>query len=354
MIKLVAPVYDDADRQAIRGAATDLTEGEHYVTALEARLASMFGAEGAVCTTSGTAALHLALMAGVSIMPCVEMPTFSCVALVHATRLADMEENVRDCLYSPETMEYGSRNYYDGQEANEIVPHMFGVLTQWERDEDWGPLGFVIEDWAMSLGATPSVIHGSCAVLSFHESKMVSGQHGGAVVTNDPDLLASLRDLNAYNEAVVADRLSDDVTYVQRVNYRMSGLNAALVLSQLDKLPSFVARRAAIAAYYNDALANCPAILPTRVPEGSVFGRYVMALTKHHPVDAINALAEKDIEAGRGVAPCLHHYLHLPASDFPQAERAYQTVLSLPVWPGLTDSQVEHIAKVTKDVLCAP
>lgn len=325
-------------------------DSESSIIALENRLTHMFGAVGTVLTTSGTAALHLALMAMGATH--IIIPSYTCVALLNAANFVSDYQgppliDVVDCSYEPETMNYNAdlgafAELHMYPNAIGITPSMFGIPTQINGTR-------MLQDWAMSLG-TGTKVYGY-AVLSFHSSKMVSGQHGGAVVTNDPQLLARLRDLNAYNDAVVADRLNPNVTYVQRVNYRMSNLNAALVNSQLDRLPEFVARRRSIADYYNDALKDSPAILPTKVPEGSVFGRYCMVLDRRNPVDAIRALQERGIEAGRGVAPCLHHYLNLPAKDFPNAEKAYNTVLSLPVYPGLTDAQVEYVAAATKEVL---
>lgn len=332
MIPLVGPSYNAADRAAVAEAATPLEDGEAYVARLEARLADHFGAVGAVCTTSGTAALHLALMALDYTYWLV--PSYSCVALLHAAKLTTADVLLADSHYDPESMDYNV-------EAAGIVPSMFGVRHS----------GYNVEDLAMALGATPARVFGRCAVLSFHESKIISAQHGGAVVTNDPDLLSRLRDLNGYADAVVADRLNDSPTYTQRVNYRMSGLSAALALTQMDRLSEFVARRAKIAAYYNDRLKDVPAILPTKLPEGSIYGRYVMALTDRHPVDAIKALEAHGIEAGRGVWPLLHRYLGLAPDDFPNAEKAGRTVLSLPCYPALRDSDVEVIADAARKVL---
>lgn len=264
------------------------------------------------------------------------LPTYSCVALLNVGDQMARSIQLRDCEYMPAEMWYPTYGC-------DIAVDLFGVGT------NETPL---IRDCAQSFGG--AVCDAQMWCLSFHESKIISAQHGGAVVANNPDLLARLRDLNGYADAVVADRLNDSPTYVQRMNYRMSGLNAALALSQLDRLTDFVNRRGHIAAYYNDVLAGCPAILPTKVPAGSIYGRYVMALERMHPVDAITALEAHGIEAGRGCWPLLHRYLGQSPDGFPNAEKAGRTVLSLPCYPALRDSEVEVIAEATRSVLCTP
>lgn len=337
MLPLVAPAYNDADRAAVAEASAHLEDGEAYVARLEARLADHFGAVGAVCTTSGTAALHLALMALGWVRPAFS--SYSCEALMNvATRW-----KMRDlALVDPEAMLYGTEWLDDGA----IVVHQFGVLSPRPRKDTY------IEDWAQAFGASPHTIYGRCAIVSFGPSKIVSGQGGGAVIVNDPPLLHRIRDLNSYEKAVADERTNPSPHFQRRVNHRMGGLMSSLVLSQMDRLPQFIERRHQVAHFYNSELSGMGLRLPIATPPGSVFGRYVFSLDGAMlPLDFLSAMMARGVECGRGVYPACHQLAGYVPSAFPNTEAVVRNTVALPIHNGLSDADVELVAAAAVEVL---
>lgn len=327
------------------------------VTRFEQAIAQMHGAAGAVATNSGTSALHLALLAlGVGPGDEVVIPSYSCVALLNAVRLAGAREVLVDNEYDPEHMAFNVCGGLFGWEGSVhpkalILPFMFGLLPNLARVQDWADFrGIpVIEDRAMALGCAAPLL-GDMAVHSFHASKIISTGEGGMVVARTPEVLARLRDLNGYAAAVAADRLVEYPEYVPRVNYRMSEWAVSNVDASWYAEHALEARlwkRREIAAHYIVNLG-----LNIALPEGSVWGRFVFELPDHlTPGDFLAGMAERGVEAGRGVAPPLHRYVRLPGWEHSNAEKAYQRLGSLPLYPTLTDAQVEHITDAAKAVL---
>jgi len=235
-----------------------------------------------------------------------------------------------------------------------IVTHMFGTHA------DIGPikdLGLpVIEDITLCLGAAhggrPIGTWGDISVCSFHLSKMIACGEGGMLATANCDLLAKARYLNGWAEEQASLRLSERIEpYQLRYNFRLGDPAAALGMSQLRKLPSFIARRRALAGQYSARLGSLPGVQVPNAADGSVFHRYLVTVPRNTVVERIQRYAEVGIEAGRGVYPALHRSLARSAGEFPGAEKAMATLISIPLYPGLNEDQVEHILRVSEDVL---
>lgn len=336
-----------------------LSEGE-TTRQFERAFSRFLGMTGGVATSSGTAALHLALAAlGIGPGDEVILPSYTCTALLHATlyvgatpRLVDNRLDVRgaDFNLAPEAVAEAI-----GPRTKAIIaPHMFGTPADLDRLLALGVP--VIEDPTQAVGARyrgrPLGSFGTLAVFSFHASKMLSTGEGGMVLTRNPELLNRLRDLNDYEGNLVAMRMVRDERTIQRhyrlrYNYRMPDVAAALGLNQLRKLPAFIASRRAIARIYNKAFSDCQAELPNLGRRHErLFFRYLIQ-TKRDVPRLLASLRRAGIEGGRGVYPALHQYLGLPKAAFANAEAATASLLSIPLYPSLRPS---HIARIRREV----
>ncbi len=138
------------------------------------------------------------------------------------------------------------------------------------------------------------------------------------------DFLEKARDLRDYDKKEV---------FQLRYNYKMTDIEAALGLSQFKKLPSFLKRREEIAMAYNRALGK------SHEKEGRIYYRYILG-SPH--VERLIGLMEKDgISCRRPVFKPLHHYTG--ENGFPQTERAWERSISIPIYPSLTDKEVQRI-----------
>jgi perosamine synthetase len=190
----------------------------------------------------------------------------------------------------------------------------------------------IIEDIAQSMGADTGRAS-PVAVTSFYATKMLTtGGEGGMVFADDEGLAAYVRDRRDYDNR-------DD--YVQRYNYKMTEMQAAIGRVQLRRLPGFVERRRAIAAQYSEAFAGLPITLPDAA--GHVYFRYVVATADRDKLEAF--LREHGVEAKRPVYRPLHHYF---GGDFPGADRAHNECLSLPIYPTLTAAGVARVIELVR------
>jgi dTDP-4-amino-4,6-dideoxygalactose transaminase len=168
---------------------------------------------------------------------------------------------------------------------------------------------------------------------------MLTTGQGGAVLTDDADLENRIDDLVRYDNREV---------YEERFNYAMSDLNAALGRSQLKLLPGFIKRRREIADRYNSALAGTVAACPDL--SGHVAYRYLIRLPECAS-DFLEKMVREGIEAKRPVYQPLHRYRGLPDSAFPGATAIHENGASLPIYPSLTDSEVDRVADAAVRIL---
>lgn len=323
MIPLVAPKITGHDRGYVRQRlGNGVLEDEREVQRFEEAFAAYVGVKGAVAVCSGTVALEVALK--VLDIGVVSIPTYACVAVRNATRRHAIRYVDSRFLVPQATATL------DPADDAAIVVHLFG-------NETWSS-GGGIEDWTLSLGGIPR-LRGQIGVCSTHASKMISTGRGGIVFSDDPHLLHEVRRL-AYYESHTGEASS----------LGMSSMQAALGVSQLEQLDGFIERRREIAASYSDRFVSAGLEYPD--PDcGSVFFRYIIRVTD--PAAAVVELAGRGIEAGRGVNPLLHQLAGLPDERFPGAVHDWETLLSVPCHPSLTDEQAQFIGEQVVQV-CAP
>ncbi|BAV73648.1 UDP-4-keto-6-deoxy-N-acetylglucosamine 4-aminotransferase [Pseudomonas chlororaphis subsp. aurantiaca] len=237
--------------------------------------------------------------------------------------------------------------------------------------------GFVlIEDASHAVGASYAGRPVGCGefaamtVFSFHPVKIITSAEGGMVLTNSPQLADHLRRLRSHGmtrEPAQMTEPSHGPWYYQQTelgfNYRITDLQAALGLSQLDKLDAFIARRRQLAARYDRLLADLPLTLPQAQEQAqSAWHLYVVRLQPERIRRSHREVFEALREAGVGVN--LHYIpVHLQpyyrdlgfaAGDFPEAERYYAEAISLPLFPALEDEQQTYVVEQLRQLIQEP
>jgi perosamine synthetase len=305
--------------------------------AFAAEAARWLGGSGGVAVNSGTSALHLALLA-VGVRPGSEVliPAYCCAALLNAVQLAGALPVLVDSApggfnICPED----ARRRQTPRTGAVVVAHLFGQPSPLAPFLELGIP--VIEDCAQSLGAVsegaPTGSHGAVSIGSFYATKVITTGQGGIVSTTSPTYLSTVRDRVEY------DNRED---WRPRFNYQLTEIQAALGLWQLDHLPSLLARRRAIASYYDERLFPG---LGSSSPPGGICYRYLFRVDEAATV--IRALQARGVDAKRPVYRPLHHYL---GGEYPGAQAAHEQTVSLPLYPALTDAEVECVAAAVQAV----
>ncbi|PQA84839.1 UDP-4-amino-4,6-dideoxy-N-acetyl-beta-L-altrosamine transaminase [Limnohabitans sp. TS-CS-82] len=206
-------------------------------------------------------------------------------------------------------------------------------------------------------------------VFSFHPVKIITTAEGGMAMTNSDELahkMALLRSHGITRDPAHMTHEPDGPWYYQQIdlgyNYRMTELQAALGLSQMTRLDSYVASRHTLARRYDALLADLPITLPWQHPDSySGLHLYVVRLkldqiTKTHR-EVFEALREQGIGVNLHYIP-VHtqpHYQRMgfKPADFPEAQSYYAQAISLPMYQTLTEEQQDRVAAVLKEVLRA-
>ena len=338
------PTLDQAEVDAVTSVlqSGQLAQGEK-VLHFEQALASLIGVGGAVAVSSGTAALHLALLSlGVGENDEIAIPSFVCPALLNAigyTRAAPVLVDVDPTSFN---MDAGDlRKRLTGKTKAIIVPHMFGLPAD---IREIATLGIpVIEDCAQSLGSryqgAPAGSLGTVSVFSFYATKVICTGEGGMIATNDGRVLERIKDLRDYDE-------KDD--NLLRFNYKMTEMQAAMGLAQLRKLPAFISRRRAIARQYDECLQGTALSAPGCPPDREhIYYRYVVRTERC--TELLDAGREAGIAYRRPVFKPLHRYLGI--TGYPGAEEAFDETVSLPLYPSLSDIEMKTILHHLQSIL---
>ncbi|SPP66496.1 DegT/DnrJ/EryC1/StrS family aminotransferase [Nitrospira lenta] len=350
MIPHSRPSIEPEDIRAVTAVLQSghLAQGA-VVEQFERGMAAYVGVAGGVAVNSGTMALEVALRV-LDIGPGDEvlLPSYVCAAPWQAVQRVGAQARLVDI--DPETFQIDAalaRAAITSKTRAIIVPHLFGLPADLTALAQLGvPL---IEDCAQTLGAMEqgrSV--GSVGVLtvcSFYANKLLCAGEGGMVLSNDPVLLERARALREYDGAPSLNP--------QATNLKMTDLQAAVGLAQLNRLPELLARRVSLAQSYREALAGSSAILPV-VPGGRshVYYRFVVRISKTRPgsdelSECLGRLERQGVQCRKPVFRSLHRYLGL--DGFPASEAAEEEALSVPLYPDLTGEEAAQVCMVMRD-----
>jgi perosamine synthetase len=344
MIPHSKPLIDKDDIVAVSDvlASGNIAQGVK-VNKFEQAVSQFVGTKFGVACSSGTSALHLALISiGVGPRDEVVLPSYVCSSPYFATlhagavpKIADI--NVSDFNISAESI----RKQLSEKTKAIIVPHMFGTAAEIDELLELGVP--IVEDCAQSLGAQYKGQQvGSCGLVSafsFYATKMITSGEGGMVLTNQPEFYDKLVEFRDYDKKSLLST---------KYNYKMTDFQAALGLSQLKKLQHFIERRRQIASAYDTSFSDCSVELPVAIPsKKSVYFRYVIKVSNR---DWVKQEAKKGgVICEKPVFRSLHAYLGL--QGFPNSDRATEQSLSIPIYPSLTDGEIENITETLGSLL---
>ena len=337
------PSLDDEEILALENvlASGQLAQGPQ-VNGFEEELGSFHGLPPGVATSSGTAALHLALLSlGVGPGDEVLLPSYVCSAPLHAAYHSGATPVLVDVDPATGNMDPDDLKKRLTSKSKAIIAvHLFGLPADMD---DILALGLpVIEDCAQSLGANQEGqmlgTMGAISICSFYATKLITTGEGGMLLSRDSKILSMARDLRDYDKRD---------SFAIRFNYKMTDIQAALGCSQLEKLESFLGQREELAGVYNEKLATLPCTLPPS-QEGRIYYRYVLSVQKD-----VNRLIQEmlnpGIEVARPVYRPLHRYFNL--EDYPGAEMAWNSHVSLPIHPSLTSQDVHRVCQALQSAL---
>jgi len=314
------------------------------VAAFEAEVGGLLGLPAGVAVSSGTAALHLALV-GLGIGPGDEviLPSYVCVAPLHAVEYVGATPRLADtdpATYNLDPAEV--RRRLTRQTRAIIVPHQFGLPADLDALLELGvPL---IEDCAQAIGARyrgrPLGGFGAVSIVSFYATKLLTTGEGGILLSRDRRLLARLRDRREYDE-----RRRPTVRY----NYKLTDFQAALGRSQLRRLPAMLARRTAIADRYRREWRGLPVRLPAPDARRThAYHRFVISVP-----GAARTMARRLSRLGVTARPPVFQPIHmtLKLDGFPGATHAFRHALSVPLYPALTLREEARVIRAVQRVL---
>ena len=353
-----------------------LTQGP-VVPRFEASIADYCGAAHALAVNSATSALHIACMAldlGPGDLLWTVPNTFVATANVGVYCGADVDFVDTDedtyCMSVPALTAKLEQARAAGRLPKVVIPVHFagqscdmaaiGALAQ-----DYGFA--VIEDASHAIGARYlDAPVGNCAysdicVFSFHPVKIITTAEGGVATTQNPDLARRMdlhRSHGVTRDPALMDGASEGGWYYQMVdlgyNYRMTEMQAALGLSQMDRLDAFVTRRNVLAARYDVLLADLPLTRPAQNPDSySSYHLYPIQVTDRARVFA--ALRDAGIGVNVHYIPVhLHPFWAAKGfarGDFPHSESYYDHEISIPLFAGLTEADQDDVVGALKRVL---
>jgi perosamine synthetase len=340
------------------------------VPEFERAVADFVGVREAVAVSSGTAALHAALYAlgvgsgdEVIVPPMTFAATANCAVFQGATPVfADIEPdtllidpNAVQARITPRTRAIIAVDYA-GQ------PCRYDELR---AIADRHALALVA-DACHALGASykerPVGSLADLTIFSFHPVKHIATGEGGMVTTDDPELARRLRLFR--NHGITTDHRQREAAgswFYEMVdlgyNYRITDVQCALGLSQLRKLPGWLERRREIARQYDEALATLPGVRPlaTRPDSDHAFHLYVVRVNPSHRARVFAALRTAGIGVNVHYIPVhLHPYYRRRFGTgpglCPVAESAYEQVLSLPIFPRMTDADVVRVTTMLHEI----
>ncbi len=359
-----------------------LTQGPQ-VPAVERAVAEHVGAKHALAVNSATSALHIACLAlGLGQGDWLWTTPITFVASANCGLYCGAQVDFVDI--DPRTYNLCPQALQDKLEIAEregklpkivVAVHLSGQPCDMQAIHALAQkYGFkIIEDASHAIGGKYKGEYiGNCrysdiTVFSFHPVKIITTAEGGMALTNDSQLAKKMDLLRSHGITRKPELMThepDGPWYYQQIdlgfNYRMTELQAALGVSQMQRLDQFVARRHELAERYNQLLADLPLTLPWQDPDSySGMHLYIVRLqldkiSKTHK-QVFTELREQGIVVNLHYIPVLtqpyYQQIGFKQGDYPNAEQYYQETISLPMFHGLTDEQQEQVVRALIKVL---
>lgn len=359
-----------------------ITQGPK-VPEFEKAVADKVGAQFAMAVNSATSALHLACRAlGLGFGDRVWTSPITFVASANCARYcgADVDFVDIDPLTYNMSVAALEAKLVKAEQAGclpkVVIPvHMCGqscnMAAIYALSQRYG--FSIIEDASHAIGGcyqgepVGSCRYSDITVFSFHPVKIITTAEGGMAVTNKPDVahkMALLRNHGITRDSAQMNREAEGPWYYEQIdlgyNYRMTDIQAALGLSQLQRLDGFVARRQELAHRYDSLLAGLPVKIPWQHPDSfSAWHLYVIRLELEEIIPRRREVFEYMREQGIGVNV---HYIPVhtqpdyeavgfQTGQYPEAEQYYQEAMTLPLYPTMSNDDQDQVVRTLQGAL---
>lgn len=369
-MNITEPSFDETEIHMIRAVLGSkwVTQGpmtERFEGLIAARQQSAF----AMACTSCTAALHLATMAlGLGTRDEVIVPAFTWVTSANAAEYVGAKSVFADVDLATYNIDPKALEAAITPRTKAVVAvHLFGLSAPLDEIRAiCEPRGIrIVEDAACAIGTTykgrPVGAIGDLGCFSFHPRKVVTTGEGGAVTTNNPALAAAVRSLRNHGATGLPSPDEEPhgpwtMSTFERIgfNLRLSDIQAAVGVAQMDKLDALVADRRASAARYTELLSGInDLVLPNAGrDEGHTYQSYVIRVaeggrTRRNAIMSVLAHAEIQSRPGTHAVHRLGYYRNkydLRPEQFPQAAIAEDTTITLPIVPHMRASDQARVA----------
>lgn len=376
MIKLTSPRFDEAEIDAVRACLASgwVTQGP-MTQKFEQNVAARHGVAHALATTSCTAALHLATLAlELKSSDEVIVPAFTWVTSANAAEYVGARAVFADIDLDTFNLDPEAFEAAITERTRAVVAvHLFGLAADMDairaiaRKHNLK----VIEDAACAIGTDykgqPVGGLGDIGCFSFHPRKVVTTGEGGMITTNHDGLVRRIDSLRNHGASPSEDGDSRPWSMnrfdLLGFNLRLSDIQAAVGLAQLEKLDALLTERRRAALRYNDLLAaaNELALPLAGDVAGHTYQSYVVRLLEGGR-ERRNRIMLHLYDAGIQTRPGTHavHNLgyyrskySLKPRDFPRASLAEDTTITLPIFPGITEADQERVAAGIREALQA-
>lgn len=346
------------------------------ITALEERLCEITGAKYAVVVSNGTAALHIACQAAgvaegdeVITTPITFAASANC-ALYCGAKPVFADINERTYNIDPASVAEKMTEHTKAVVAVDFTGQAVEIAPIQKLCKEKSVV--LIEDAAHSIGTKyngrPVGSLADMTTFSFHPVKTVTGGEGGAVLTDNEEYYKRLVLYRAHGitrDTSLMEKECEGPWYYEQValgmNYRMTDIQAALVLSQLDKLEIFSKRRKEIVAKYNAAFAEVPEItVQEEIPESDTTRHLYILRIKPDKLtigrkEFFEAMGAENICCNVHYIPVYYHpyyeKLGYQKGICPRAEKLYEEIMSLPLYYSMTDQDVEDVIEAVKKIV---
>jgi perosamine synthetase len=364
-IPLSRPEFGDAEARAVAEVlASGWVSQGPKVAEFERRFAALVGAQHGVATTSCTTALHLALiLAGVGPGDEVICPSYSFIATANAVAYAGGTPVFADIDPDTWNLDAGDALGRVTTRTRAIIPvHQVGLAADLDRFAPFAERGIaIVEDAACAIGSSyrgRSIgSHGHLTCFSFHPRKTISVGEGGMLTTDDAAIAERARRLRSHG-ASVSDRARHEakgLVYEEYrelgYNYRMTDLQAAIGLAQLEQLGRLLLRRRDIARAYDEAFRSSRAIQVPARPDYAehAYQSYAIRLVGRDRAsrDAVmRELIAAGVSCRRGIPPIHLEPLYCRTSargPLPVTEAVAAQSIFLPIFGGLEAADCQRV-----------
>ena len=365
---------DEADIEAVE----EVLRGDYLtcgptIERLEEKLCKVTGAEYAVACSNGTAALHIAMMAAgvgegdeVITTPLTFAASANCALYCGATPVfADVKAETYNI--DPASIR---KKITPRTKAIVAVDFTGQAVENREIREICDEYGLIfIEDSAHAIGTKydgkPIGSLADMTCFSFHPVKTVTSGEGGAVTTNDDKYFEKLKLYRTHgitHDEALMEETPEGPWYYEMIdvgyNYRLTDIQAALLISQLEKLEQFSNRRKAIVKRYNDVFSGMEGlIVQQEIPESDTTRHlYIIQLDPEKLSctrrEFFDAMAAENVQCQVHYVPVywfpVYKRLGHEVGECPNAERIYRNCMSIPLYPAMSDDDVEDVIKAVQ------